>query len=37
MIPIFGHDPEFVLRVETRLQELLSTGFQIAGTDHVAR
>lgn len=36
-IPVRGHDPDLVTRVEGRLQELVANGFEITKVDAVAR
>jgi hypothetical protein len=36
-IPVCGHDPDLVTRVEARLQELFANGFEITKVDATAR
>jgi hypothetical protein len=36
-LPVRGHDPEFVARVEERLRELIASGFEITRIDAVSK
>lgn len=36
-VPVRGHDPELVARVEARLKELIANGFEITKADAVIR